>query len=221
MRGSTVWTGGEKLSDLTGPPVASPGIPSEFVRHPGRRKLLFYSNERLEPDARGRGEPASRAPAMPRSFVSSGTEANENAMRLARRATGRTDVVSFHGGFHGRTADAISAAGLEKYRELGRPNVPGHRLAPFGNLEALESVLDDGVAAVILEPIQSLAGDHGLRVLLSGGAHTLRPAGASSSTTRSRRLWPHRNFLLCRSPGVGPTPDAGQRDRERIPRGRS
>jgi len=91
-------------------------------------------------------------------FVNSGTEANENAMRLARRATGREDVLSFEGGFHGRTADAISAAGLAKYRELGRPNVPGHRIAPFGDLEAADARIDGGVAAVLLEPIQSLAG---------------------------------------------------------------
>ncbi len=91
-------------------------------------------------------------------FVNSGTEANENAMRLARRATKRSDVLSFHGGFHGRTADAISAAGLEKYRALGEPNVPGHRLAPFGDLQAATALIDDRVAAVLLEPIQSLAG---------------------------------------------------------------
>ncbi len=91
-------------------------------------------------------------------FVNSGTEANENAMRLARRATGRMDVLSFHGGFHGRTADAISAAGLAKYREMGKPNVPGHRLVPFGDLTAAEAALDEHVAAVLLEPIQSLAG---------------------------------------------------------------
>jgi acetylornithine/succinyldiaminopimelate/putrescine aminotransferase len=66
--------------------------------------------------------------------------------------------VTFSGAFHGRTADAISAAGLEKYRKLGEPNVPGHRILPFGDLAALEAGLDERVAAVLLEPIQSLAG---------------------------------------------------------------
>src|SRR5207244_8261055 len=91
-------------------------------------------------------------------FVNSGSEANENALRLARRATGRTDVVTFDGGFHGRTADAISGAGLAKYRELGKPNVPGHRIVPFADLAVLEKVVDERVAAVLIEPIQSLAG---------------------------------------------------------------
>src|SRR5207302_1051333 len=92
-------------------------------------ELLFYSNVVAIPiRTRAADAIAAKAPA-PLSkvfFVNSGTEAIENAMRLARRATGRADVVTFEGAFHGRTADAISAAGLEKYRQLGRPNVPGH-----------------------------------------------------------------------------------------------
>jgi acetylornithine/succinyldiaminopimelate/putrescine aminotransferase len=125
------------------------------------KTLLFYSNVVALPvrtraaDAIARHAPA---PGTKVFFVNSGTEANENAMRLARRATGRDDVLSFHGGFHGRTADAISAAGLAKYRDLARPNVPGHRFAPFGDLAAAEAKVDDGVAAVLVEPIQSLAG---------------------------------------------------------------
>lgn len=123
--------------------------------------LLFYSNV-VALDVRTRAAAAiarlAPAPLSKVFFVNSGTEANENAMRLARRATGREDVLSFDGGFHGRTADAISAAGLAKYRELGRPNVPGHRLAPFGDLAAADAAIDDRVAAVLLEPIQSLAG---------------------------------------------------------------
>jgi acetylornithine/succinyldiaminopimelate/putrescine aminotransferase len=124
-------------------------------------ELIFYSNVVAVPvRARAAEAIAAEAPA-PLSrvfFVNSGTEANENAMRLARRSTGRSDILSFDGGFHGRTADAISAAGLAKYRELGKPNVPGHRLAPFGDLAAVEKELDERVAAVLLEPIQSMAG---------------------------------------------------------------
>ena len=47
-------------------------------------------------------------------------------MRMARMRTGREKIITFSGGFHGRTADAISATFLGKYREIGRPNVPGH-----------------------------------------------------------------------------------------------
>jgi acetylornithine aminotransferase/acetylornithine/N-succinyldiaminopimelate aminotransferase len=79
-------------------------------------------------------------------------------MRMARMATGRENIVTFSGGFHGRTADAISATFLGKYRELGRPNVPGHLKAEFGDIESVRGVADESVAAIMLEPIQSMAG---------------------------------------------------------------
>jgi acetylornithine/N-succinyldiaminopimelate aminotransferase len=164
--GSTVWDeSGKSYLDLyAGHAVAATGhCHPEVVRAIGEqaKELLFYSNVVALPvRARAAAAIAAQAPAPLAKvfFVNSGTEANENAMRLARRATGRADVVSFEGGFHGRTADAISAAGLAKYRELGWPNVPGHRVVPFGDLAAADRALDPNVAAVIVEPIQSLAG---------------------------------------------------------------
>jgi acetylornithine/succinyldiaminopimelate/putrescine aminotransferase len=164
--GSWVWdASGKRYLDLYGGhAVASTGHSHPRVAEAIARQakeLLFYSNV-VALSVRTRAAEAVVAPApAPLSsvfFVNSGTEANENAMRLARRATHRFDIVTFSGGFHGRTADAISAAGLEKYRKLGEPNVPGHRILPFGDLAALEASLDEGVAAVLLEPIQSLAG---------------------------------------------------------------
>jgi acetylornithine aminotransferase/acetylornithine/N-succinyldiaminopimelate aminotransferase len=91
-------------------------------------------------------------------FCNSGTEANENAMRMARMKTGREGVITFTGGFHGRTADSISATFLGKYRDIGRPNVPGHLCAEFGSVESVAALADETVAAVMLEPIQSMAG---------------------------------------------------------------
>jgi acetylornithine/succinyldiaminopimelate/putrescine aminotransferase len=164
--GSTVWDeSGKSYLDLyAGHAVAATGHchPRVVTAITDQAKdLLFYSNVVAIPvRSRAAAAIAAKAPA-PLSkvfFVNSGTEANENAMRLARRATGRLDIVTFDGGFHGRTADAISAAGLAKYRELGRPNVPGHRIVPFGDLEEAERAIDSQVAAVLLEPIQSLAG---------------------------------------------------------------
>ena len=164
--GSTVWDeSGKSYLDLYGGhAVASTGhCHPEVVRALRQQagELLFYSNV-VDVPVRARAAEAIAAQAPPPLskvfFVNSGTEAVENAMRLARRSTGRTDVVSFEGGFHGRTADAISAAGLPKYRKLGEPNVPGHRIVPFGDLEAVDRVVDENVAAVLLEPIQSLAG---------------------------------------------------------------
>jgi acetylornithine/N-succinyldiaminopimelate aminotransferase len=79
-------------------------------------------------------------------------------MRMARMATGREKIVTFTGGFHGRTADSISATFLGKYREIGKPNVPGHVSAEFGNIESVKAVADNETAAIMLEPIQSMAG---------------------------------------------------------------
>jgi acetylornithine/succinyldiaminopimelate/putrescine aminotransferase len=91
-------------------------------------------------------------------FCNSGTEANENAMRMARMTTGREKIITFSGGFHGRTADSISATFLGNYRNLGKPNVPGHVCAEFGNLQSVRELADDETAAIMLEPIQSMAG---------------------------------------------------------------
>src|SRR5712671_408385 len=124
-------------------------------------KLLFYSNlVYSEARARAAEKLVSIAPeSLTKAFFcNSGTEANENGMRMARMATGRESIVTFSGGFHGRTADAISATFLGKYREIGRPNVPGHLEAEFGNLESVRRIADEGVAAIMLEPIQSMAG---------------------------------------------------------------
>src|SRR5205807_4315815 len=71
---------------------------------------------------------------------------------------GREKIITFSGGFHGRTADAISATFLGKYREIGKPNVPGHIQAEFADIESVRSVADESVAAIMLEPIQSMAG---------------------------------------------------------------
>src|SRR6184192_1309408 len=129
-------------------------------------KLLFYSNlVYSETRARAAEKLVSIAPeSLTKAFFcNSGTEANENAMRMARMATGREKIITFSGGFHGRTADAISATFLGKYREIGKPNVPGHIQAQFGDIESVRAVADDSVAAIMLEPIQSMAG-----VLMAG-----------------------------------------------------
>src|SRR5207248_7635672 len=124
-------------------------------------KLLFYSNLVYSEARAGAAQKlVAIAPAqlIKAFFCNSGTEANENAMRMARMATGRENIVTFSGGFHGRTADAISATFLGKYREIGKPNVPGHLKAEFGDIESVRALADDSVAAIMLEPIQSMAG---------------------------------------------------------------
>ena len=167
-RGEGVWiygSDGEKYLDLYGGhAVAGTGHSHPHVVAAIREqaeKLLFYSNL-VYSEARARAAEKLVSVAPPELtkafFCNSGTEANENAMRMARMATGRENVITFSGGFHGRTADAISATFVGRYRELGRPNVPGHLEAEFGNIEAVRALADETVAAIMLEPIQSMAG---------------------------------------------------------------
>ncbi|HEY2972839.1 MAG TPA: aspartate aminotransferase family protein [Pyrinomonadaceae bacterium] len=167
-RGVGVWlysSDGQKYLDLYGGhAVAGTGHSHPHVVaaiQAQAEKLLFYSNL-VYSEARARAAEKLISVAPPELakafFCNSGTEANENAMRMARMATGRGNVITFSGGFHGRTADAISATFLGKYRELGRPNVPGHLKAEFGNIESVRALADSTVAAIMLEPIQSMAG---------------------------------------------------------------
>ena len=165
-RGSTVWTSeGDGYLDLYGGHAvcgtghSHPLVVKAIQEQAG--KVLFYSNlVYSEIRARVSEKLVSLAPpSLTKAFFcNSGTEANENAMRMARMATGRDNIVTFTGGFHGRTADSISATFLGKYREIGRPNVPGHISAKFGDIESVEAVADDNVAGIMLEPIQSMAG---------------------------------------------------------------
>lgn len=167
-RGDGVWvytSEGEKYLDLYGGhAVCATGHCHPHVVRALREqagKMLFYSNlvyseiRALTAEKLVSVAPESLTKAF---FCNSGTEANENAMRMARFATGREKIITFTGGFHGRTADAISATFLGKYREIGKPNVPGHISAEFGNLDSVRAVADETVAAIMLEPIQSMAG---------------------------------------------------------------
>src|SRR3989440_2223771 len=92
------------------------------------------------------------------SFGNSGAEAIEAALKFARVATGRIGVIATHRAYHGRTLCALSATADAKYRDPFAPMLEGARHIPFDNLDALDSVLDDSVAAVIVEPIQGAGG---------------------------------------------------------------
>ncbi|HZI47333.1 MAG TPA: aminotransferase class III-fold pyridoxal phosphate-dependent enzyme, partial [Pyrinomonadaceae bacterium] len=167
-RGEGVWvftSDGERYLDLYGGhAVAGTGHCHPHVVNAIKKQaeeLLFYSNlVYSEARAAAAQKLVSIAPdSLTKAFFcNSGTEANENAMRMARMATGRENVITFSGGFHGRTADAISATFLGKYRDIGRPNVPGHLQAEFGDIESVRAIADVSIAAIMLEPIQSMAG---------------------------------------------------------------
>ncbi len=167
-RGEGVWiysSAGEKYLDLYGGhAVAGTGHchPHVVAAIRGQaERLLFYSNlvySEARANAAAKLVSIAPPPLAKAFFCNSGTEANENAMRMARMKTSRENIITFSGGFHGRTADSISATFLGKYREIGKPNVPGHLQAEFGDIESVRVPADDTVAAIMLEPIQSMAG---------------------------------------------------------------
>jgi acetylornithine/N-succinyldiaminopimelate aminotransferase len=93
-------------------------------------------------------------------FCNSGAEANEAALKLARRfgGRGRHGVVSAFGSFHGRTLAALAATGQPAKHEPFQPMPDGFRHVPFNDLAALEAAIDPSVAAVLLEPVQGEGG---------------------------------------------------------------
>ncbi len=91
-------------------------------------------------------------------FCNSGAEANENALKVASKLTGRSKFVAFGGGFHGRTLLALSVTDSPALRRDYESLLAPCTFLPFGDLGAIESADFSEVAAVIVEPIQSMAG---------------------------------------------------------------
>jgi predicted acetylornithine/succinylornithine family transaminase len=96
-------------------------------------------------------------------FCNSGAEANEAAIKLARLHTPREryKIITFEGGFHGRTYAAVSATAQPKYHDGIGPLAPGFVYAPFGDLDAVQAKVDGETAAIMVEPIQ---GEGGIRI---------------------------------------------------------
>ena len=88
-------------------------------------------------------------------FCNSGTEANEAAIKLVRLRTDgrRYKIVTFRGGFHGRTMGSVTATAQPKYHEGLGPMLAGFQYAPHGDLEAVERVIDDQTGGILVEPI--------------------------------------------------------------------
>lgn len=93
-------------------------------------------------------------------FVNSGTEANEAALKLAKRYTGRSNIISFKNSYHGSTHGSLSVSGNETRKKAFRPLLPGVKFIPFNDSGFLDQITDE-TACVIMETIQ---GDAGVRI---------------------------------------------------------
>jgi acetylornithine/N-succinyldiaminopimelate aminotransferase len=96
-------------------------------------------------------------------FTNSGAEANEGAIKLARKfgalhRNGAYEIVTFDGGFHGRTLATMSASGKKAFEPLFEPKVSGFPKAQLNDLASVERAINDNTVAVMLEPIQGEAG---------------------------------------------------------------
>jgi acetylornithine/N-succinyldiaminopimelate aminotransferase len=120
---------------------------SSVVAHPNR-EALARELARLAPDPLGRVF-----------LCNSGAEANENALHLARKVTGRQRIVSLAGGWHGRTVATLAVTDGAKY-EAGalRAGIPLSTRVPFNDIGALARAVDHTVAGVIVEPVQGMTG---------------------------------------------------------------
>jgi LysW-gamma-L-lysine/LysW-L-ornithine aminotransferase len=137
-------------------------------------------------------------------FCNSGAEANEAALKFARKATGKQNIVAFTGSFHGKTFGALSATWSQKYRKPFEPLVQTVKFSPFGNLEKAKEAIDETVAAVIVEPIQGEGGIHvSPEGFLSGLREITRSKGAllifdevQSGFGRTGKLWACENWNI-------------------------
>ncbi|MFA6093154.1 MAG: aminotransferase class III-fold pyridoxal phosphate-dependent enzyme [Elusimicrobiota bacterium] len=165
-KGPWVWdTDGRRYLDLYGGHAVSllghcPNAVVEAIRRQAG-ELLFYSTLACHP-SRSRaakalialcGEAGSRV-----FFCNSGAEANENAMRTARLATGRKKIVSTEGSFHGRTSGALAATGIARYRQGVAGLGTDVEFSAFNDLESAKAMIGPETAGFIVEPVQGLAG---------------------------------------------------------------
>lgn len=91
-------------------------------------------------------------------FANSGAEANEGAIKLVRKYSGKGEIIAAHNSFHGRTLATVTATGTDKYKEPFKPLPSGFKHVPFGDIQAMVEAITEKTAAIILEPIQGEGG---------------------------------------------------------------
>jgi acetylornithine/LysW-gamma-L-lysine aminotransferase len=178
-RGATVWDiNGKEYIDCTG----SYGVSILGHSHPrvvsavkAQAEKLISCHGSLYNDARAKllSKLVEIVPkGLNKIFLcNSGAEAVECAIKIARKYTGRPEIIAMMGAFHGKTFGALSATWDSKYRKPFEPLVPGFKFVPFGKIDRLIDAISPQTAAVIVEPIQ---GEGGVRMPPNGYLREVR-----------------------------------------------
>jgi acetylornithine/N-succinyldiaminopimelate aminotransferase len=219
VRGLGSWLvdedGQEWLDAYGGHAVAStghshPDVVRAIAEQAGQ--LLFYSTAVPLPQREALAEKLAELCPDPLGrvfFCNSGAEANENALHLARRATGRSTIVSVRGGWHGRTAATLACTDGPRYEDAARrAGVPLSRKVPFDDVAALDAAVDDTVAAVLVEPVQGFAGARECSIEFLEAARRLTQARGAALLFEEVRCGVGRCGAFSAAEAVGVTPDA-------------
>lgn len=200
---------------------AHPGLVAAIADQAAR--VMHVSNGFFtEPQVRLQDELARRSFADRVFLCNSGAEANEAAIKLARRfqrevqGTPRFEIITFEGSFHGRTMGALSATAQPKYHVGFEPLVPGFVHVPFGNLEAVAAAIGPHTAAILVEPIQGEGGIYvsppgflaGLRALCDAHGIVLVFDEVQCGMGRTGKLFAHQHEgvtpdLMTLAKGIG------------------
>ena len=157
---------GEKYIDLiSGVSVSNTGHSHPKVREAVKKQvdsymhLMVYGEIIQSPHVKYAERLAGLLPASLNTcyFVNSGSEAVEGGLKLAKRYTGRSRIISFRNGYHGSTHGALSVQGSELYRNAFRPLLPDTHLIDFNDVSSLNSI-DNKTACVLVEPVQGEGG---------------------------------------------------------------
>lgn len=186
--GMYLWdTAGKRYTDMiSGVGVSALGHGNAAIRHAIKSQVDRHMHVMVYGEfvQRSQQEAAAKLTALlPHAldtvyFVNSGAEAIDAALKLARRVTGRTEIIAMEGAYHGSTYGALSVSGNEMKKYAFRPLVPGVRHIPFNALDALQAITTD-TAAVLAETVQ---GDAGIRIPDTAWMHALRMRCSETGT---------------------------------------
>ena len=169
-KGSKVWdkSGKQYIDFVSGLAVDNlghchPAVVSAIKKQAG--KLIHVSNlYHIEPQSQLAEKLTSLSFADKVFFCNSGTEANEAAIKLARKfffdqgKTQQTEIITMHNSFHGRTLGSLSATAQKKFHTGFKPLLPGFKYVPFNNLPATRKAITKKTCAIMVEPIQGEGG---------------------------------------------------------------